>query len=150
MLEAFPLLQAFWIPILAFCLTSSTVYLVFVMYSWLPGVRWGKKYAEVCIPLATDIAQREVFDKGRTPKLIKRVHVLALELKEYRIDSPPIVTNDRASSRLWENFLVMVGVFAKHHDLGRARKVFDEMIPENRREWTRLEKLVEDMHAENP
>ena len=147
MLEAFPLLNALWIPIVAFCVTSSTVYGVFVIHSWLPGVRWGRKYDETCSSLAIEIAQKGVFDRSGTPKLLKRVHMLDRELKEYGIDCPPILTNEAASSRLWENFLVIVGTCAKHSKLRQARNAFDEMIPENRREWERLNELLEEMHS---
>ena len=147
MLEALPLFKALSIPIVAFCVTASAVYGVFVIYSWLPGVRWGRKYAETCSTLATEIAQRGVFDKRHAPKLMVKVQTLDRELNNYDIHCPPILTNDYTSSGLWKNFLIIVGTCAKQNDLRRARKAFDEMIPDNRREWNRLEEMLEEMHS---
>ena len=86
-----------------------------------------------------------MFDTRRAPKLLKKVYTLVQEFKEYGIDCSPILTNDLTSSDLWESFLIIVGTCAKHHKLRQARNAFNEMIPEKRREWERLNEVVEDM-----
>lgn len=125
MLAAFPLLNAFWIPFVAFCVTSSIVYGVFVICSWLPGVRWGKKYAETCIALATETAERGIFDKRHAQSFLVKVETLDQGLNSYNIHCPPILTNNSTSSDLWKNFLIIVGTCAKQRDLRGARKAFD-------------------------
>ena len=147
MMEAIVLVKALSIPLLGGIVGATVAYGGFVIYSWLPGVRWGKKYEKTCSALVMDIAGRGAFDKRHTPKLIERVRTLAQELQAYRIDCPPIVTKDPVSSDLWISFLIIVGTYAKHSKLRKARNAFDEMTPDNRREWERLNELLEEMHT---
>ena len=148
MLEALPLFKALSIPVAAFCLTASFVYVGFVIYSWLPRVRWGKTYSEMCSALAKEIVFRDYeFNSTFHGQLLLKVQTLNRELNSYDIHCPPIFINDRSSGTLWKEFLIIVGTYAKQNDLRSARKAFDQMIPESQRKWLELESILAELYV---
>ncbi len=147
MLEALPLFKALSIPIVAFCVTASAVYGVFVIYSWLPGVRWGRAYADRCVTVAKRISATNTVDRVGTRDVIFEVERLRLELDRYQIPCPPLLERNFTSRLLWRNFLIIVGTRAKQNDLSRARKVFEDMTPDDRQDWTDLEKTLEEQYS---
>ena len=151
MLEAYPIIKAFLIPILVFCVIASVVYATFfvpsAIYSLLPGVRWGRKFHEKCSRLARIIASAKTFNPKVRPKLIVEVESLEMELRNYNIHCPPIMVNSSDSARLWRNFLIIVENCAKQHDVKRARKAFDEMLPDDRELWDHMNSVLEEMYC---
>lgn len=151
MLEAYPVIKAFLLPLLVFCITASVVYAAFfvpsAIHSLLPSVRWGRKYKDKCLKLAGHIASARTFDPNVRPKLIVEVESLALELRNYKIHCPPIMAKASDSARLWRNFLIIVGNCAEQNDVKRARKAFYEMPSDDRHLWERMEEVLEEMYS---
>ena len=147
MLETLPLFKALSIPVIAFCVTASVVYGVFVIHSWFPGVRWGRAYADRCVNTAKSLTTLDSKNKRELRNAMLEVEHLQLELGKYQIPCPPLLVYDSTSRELWREFLIVMGTRAKEYDLRRARKAIDDMHPDARQEWLDLGQSLEDQYS---
>lgn len=139
MAEIVNLLTALFIPLLCFFVGASVAYTGFVIYSWLPGVRWGDAYRQRCHDLSVAIADKMTFETKPSQQLLMKVQTLYQEFQTYGIHCPPILPHDYSSVSLWKEFLTIITACTQHNDLKKARKAFNEMSTANRYEWETLE-----------
>ena len=151
MLEVYPIIKAFLIPILVFCVTASVVYATFfvpsALHALFPGVRWGRAYADRCVNAAKNLTTTDSNNKRGLRNAMLEVELLELELIKYQIPCPPLLVHNSTSKLLWRDFLIIVGTRAKQYDLRRARQAFKDMNPDARQEWIDLAQSLEEQYS---